>query len=459
MEEKVHRFKGFEDLLKRQAETIPDRPALIFFDREKKTMTYRQFYHAVLQRTAELKGKKKTCIGIAADGGIDCVIEIFASVLSGMQVVMLGRTIHKDYLQELITYTDMDILIGYDGSAADFEMGGGVRNCEGRILFFTSGTTERAKAVVLTDRSLMASAYNGGMMLPLKREDVLLNMLPLDHVFGFVCGLLWGLSCGASVALGRGPRHYLDDCDYFRPTALSAVPMLLGFLLKNNLLNEELRIILVGAGDCPDQLMDAVKAKGIRLSFGYGLTETSSGVAISTSGDPRAMAVCPDDRITIAEDGEILVESSTCMMIGYYKHYEDTGKVLKNGVLYTGDLGRFDENGLLHITGRKKEILVLPDGTKIFLPEYESELAGILHTDKLAAVLKNNSPVLVLEHSDMTEKEILDAVSPFMNTQPRGSRISEVIILNHAMPKTETGKIRRWELEKEIQSWSQEKRS
>lgn len=452
MGEKVVRFNGFEDLLKHQAGTIPDRTALIFFDGGKKTMTYRQFYRAVLQRTAELKGKKKTCIGIFTDGSIDCVTEIFASVLSGMQVVMLNRTIQKEYLQELITYTDMDILVNYPGSVSDFEMGSGVRNCEGRILFFTSGTTERAKAVVLSDRTLTASAWNGSMMLPLKQDDILLNVLPLDHVFGFVCGLLWGLSCGASVALGRGPRHYADDCSYFRPTVLSAVPMLLGFLLKNQLLNEEMRLILVGAGDCPDQLMNAVKAAGIQLSFGYGLTETSSGVAISTSGDPRAMAVCPDDKITIAGDGEILIESPECMMLGYYKHYEDTGKVLKNGVLYTGDLGRFDENGLLHITGRKKEILVLQDGTKIYLPEYEKELASLLHTEKLAAVLKDHKPVLVLEHSDMPEKAVLDAIEPFLKTQPRGSRISEVIVLNHALPRTETGKIRRWEIEKEIQS-------
>ena len=65
---------------------------------------------------------------------------------------------------------------------------------------FTSGTTERARAVVLTEGSLCASAACGSALLPLSGNDTLLCMLPLDHVFGFVCGLLWGLSSGAAVA-------------------------------------------------------------------------------------------------------------------------------------------------------------------------------------------------------------------------------------------------------------------
>ena len=121
---------------------------------------------------------------------------------------------------------------------------------------------------------------------------------------------------------------------------------------------------------------------GLRVSFGYGLTETSSGVAISVKGDPYAMEVCPDDTITIAEDGEILIEAPTCIMQGYYKRPDATREVLRGGVFHTGDLGMFDENGLLHITGRKKDMLVLPDGTKIFLPEYEAAIMQALgHTE------------------------------------------------------------------------------
>ena len=100
------------------------------------------------------------------------------------------------------------------------------------------------------------------------------------------------------------------------------------------------------------------------------------------------MEICPDDTITLAEDGEILIEAPTCMMKGYYKRPDSTAEVLRDGVLHTGDLGSFDINGRLHITGRKKDILVLPDGTKIFLPEYEARLMSALGHTELAVTLR-----------------------------------------------------------------------
>jgi Long-chain acyl-CoA synthetases (AMP-forming) len=115
-------------------------------------------------------------------------------------------------------------------------------------------------------------------------------------------------------------------------------------LLKYRALNPELRTILIGAGGCPPEILTAAKATDARVCFGYGLTETSSGVALSLGdGDPYAMTVCPDDRITIAEDGEVLIEAPTCMMQGYWRHPEDTAAALRNGVLHTGDLGTLDE--------------------------------------------------------------------------------------------------------------------
>ena len=316
----------------------------------------------------------------------------------------------------------------------------------GNILFFTSGTTERAKAVVLTERSLCQSAWNGSAKLPLSPGDILLGLLPLCHVFGFVCGLMWGLSCGACVALGRGPRHYADDCCFYRPTAVSLVPMLLGFFLRAGALNPELRHILIGAGDCPESLIAAARAAGPRVSFGYGLTETSSGVAISTGGDPFAMEICPDDTVTIAPDGEILVSAPTCVMRGYYKRPEDTAAVLRDGVLYTGDLGYLDGDGRLHITGRKKDVLVLPDGTKLFLPEYEAALSAALDGRELAVILRQGRPFLVCAGPG-SETEIMARLRPLMTGYPRGQQLSGVMIADGPLPRTATGKIKRWELQ------------
>lgn len=442
------RFEGFEHLLSHYAKLTPDAPALRY---ENRALSYSSLYDAVIRRSSELRDTGKTCIGILSDGSIDCVVEIFSANLAGMQIVMLDASLDTAMLMQLIRYTDIDMLWGDEDLTEELlpVLTGGVKDGEGRMLFFTSGTTARSKAVVLTDHSLCQSAWNGSAKLPLSPEDTLLCLLPLGHVFGFVCGLLWGLSCGSSVALGRGARHYLDDCDHYRPTAVSVVPMLMGFLLKQRCINPELRLILVGAGDCPAALLKSAADAGLRVSFGYGLTETSSGVAISVSGDPFAMEICPDDTITIADDGEILIQAPTCMMQGYYKMPDDTAAVLKDGVFHTGDLGMFDADGKLHITGRKKDMLVLPDGTKIFLPEYEAPLMQAFGSTELAVILREGRPALVFS-GEADPGDISEKLRDLMRTLPRGQQIAEIIVTADPLPRTATGKIKRWELQQKV---------
>ena len=446
------RFQSFEELLHYWAKESPDRTALCW---GQERCSFHELRERVLRRAAELKRLEKSCLGLLADGSMNCVVEIFAANIAGLQLVMLDASAPESILRGLIAYTDIDMLWGDPELCEELEgnLTHGVVEGKGKILFFTSGTTERAKAVVLTDNSLCQSAYNGSAKLPLQPEDKLLCMLPLGHVFGFVCGLLWGLSCGACVMLGRGARHYTDDFEYYKPTAVSVVPRLLGFLLQQQCLNKELQLILVGAGDCPPQLLQAVQAKGIRVSFGYGLTETSSGVAISTSGDPYAMEVCPDDTITIAEDGEILVAAPTCMMQGYYKWPQYTEEVLRHGILSTGDLGYFDADGRLHITGRKKDVLVMGDGTKIFLPEYEGALISALGHSELAVTLLDDRPVLV--YSGQADRDELQSrLRPVMEQLPRGQQISNILFVNEPLPRTASGKIKRWEIQQKVGTWA-----
>lgn len=447
------RFTGFEDLLRTQSKNYYRHTAVIYDEDFKIACTYGELYDRVLYRSSQLKSTGKTCIGILADFSFACIVEIFAANLAGMQIVMLDRTLPVTVLKELIAYTDADMLFGNRELVNELEdsLTEGTADGKGKILFFTSGTTERAKAVVLTDGKLMNSAWNGSYMLPLKTGDILLSILPLCHVFGFVCGLLWGLSCGASVALSRGPRHYTDDCTYFRPTVISVVPMLLRFLLQYNLMNPELELILVGAGDCSKETLNAVHATGRRISYGYGLTETSSGVAISVSGDPSAMEICPDDEIVIGEDDEILIKTDTCMMLGYYKLPEDTDAVLKDGYLHTGDLGQFDADGRLHIIGRKKEILVLSDGTKIFLPEYIREISYRLHTQEIAVVLRKDRPYIVVDDK-RSSGELMELLDDWIPTLHRDHQPAGIIIYGKKLPRTSTGKIKTWEIAKEIES-------
>ncbi len=444
------RFTSFFEMIGHFAEMTPNAPALLYGNEP--PVSFLSLKKRVEERAAVLRESGRTCMGILSDGSLPCVIELFAAVHAGLQVVMLDENAPDELLQRLLPYADIDCLWGDEELTEELSpyLSTGVSDGTGRLLFFTSGTTDRSKAVVLTEKSLMASAWNGIALLPLSPDDRLLCMLPLAHVFGFVCGLLWALSCGASAALGRGPRHYADDCLFYKPTALSAVPMLWGFLLKQQALNPELKLVLIGAGDCPAPLLAAAGSLGIRLSFGYGLTETSSGVALSLGSDPYAMTVCPDDTITLADDGEILIDAPTCLMQGYYKQPDAASAVLDGGLLHTGDLGRFDENGLLHIIGRKKEMLVLSDGTKIFLPEYEAACASHLQMPDLAVCLDEAERVVLVlgsvpdDHPE--EKDILRKLEPVLAERPRTQQIRRVVFRTEPLPRTATGKLRRWEI-------------
>ena len=447
------RFSGFSALLAHWAVQSPDAPALLY-DRhgEKEVCTFSELDRRVRDRANVLRSEHKQTLGILCDGSFGCVIEIFASVLAGRRTVLMNENASDRVLREQITEAGIDALFGdpelaeENGPYLSEHAEGG----EGTVLFFTSGTTSRAKAVVLTDASLMNSAYNGGALLPLTPSDTLLCMLPLDHVFGFVCGLLWGLSSGAAVALGRGARHYTDDCIFFRPTAISVVPALLGFLLKYRALNPELKLILVGAGGCSERILTAAKATDARVCIGYGLTETSSGVALSLGeGDPYAMTVCPDDAITIAPDGEVLISAPTCMMQGYWRKDADTAAVLRDGVLYTGDLGSIDETGKLKLTGRKKEILVLSDGTKLYLPEYEQALSDALGGESLCVLLVDDQPILVLEGAVRPTGAIWEAIRPVLDELPRNRQIKRIEFYEKPLPRTASGKIMRWAIQRE----------
>ncbi len=456
MTSKIVHYTGFKDLLDRMSAERGDAIAFLHGANDHyNRVTWTAFAQDVNERAEQLREGGKTCVAILADGSYACVVELFAANIAGLQVAMMDTAIPDKMLTQLLPYVDADMLwCPNEARAQELSayLAGPAAEPERRILFFTSGTTSRSKAVTLTDETLMNSAFGGSATFPLTAGDVLLCVLPLAHVFGFVCGLLWPWLCGATVALGRGGRHIFDDWTYFHPTATSVVPILLEHLLRRNIINPELQAILVGAGDCPDERLQEVRDRGIRLAFGYGLTETSSGVAISAEGqDPRALEVCPGSTITLAEDGEVLIQTPGAMMLGYYKLPDDTAEVLVDGVLHTGDLGSFDEQGRLRLQGRKKEMLVLPGGTKIYLPEYEREISEQLGTTEIAVVLRRGMPVLVLDDlADDTREAVMGKLKDVMETWQNDQRLADVVELGHELPRTATGKVQRWLLEAEL---------
>ena len=152
-----------------------------------------------------------------------------------------------------------------------------------------------------------------------------------------------------------------------------------------------------------------------------------------------------------AQDGGVLMKGSGSQGgIGYYKDSAGTEAVLKNGVLSTGDLGRFDERGLLHVTGRKKEILVFPDGTKLYLPEYEARLQAVLHDREFCVISVASAPALVLRGKESEREAVQAALEPLMRELPLPRRIKSVYFEPAPLPRTATGKLQRWVLQKKV---------
>ncbi len=375
---------------------------------------------------------------ITDEGTPGTIVDIFAHVIAGCDIIVADPMIPEEFTAQ---------------AAAAAEAVRSERE-EGELLFFTSGTTSRSKIVRLTSRSFCTSAWSGQSMLACGEGDVILSILPISHVFGFVCSMLWGLAYGATIALGRGVRHLIDDALFFNPTILPAVPSLINAMLRFDALNPGLRIALIGAAPCTAEATAALREKGIKVYLGYGLTETSSGIAITQDLDePDALYPCPGADIRVEEDGEVSVKTP-CMMQGYI----GASPVTEEDRFFTGDLGWFDDKGRLHLKGRKKDVLLLSDGTKIFCPEYEEDLTRISGLPDLGLSIKNGHAVLIAGScsddpsiSEDIRKKLLKNVGDYNRNLQRSQQIYDVIVRAEALPRTATGKLKRYELESQLQ--------
>jgi long-subunit acyl-CoA synthetase (AMP-forming) len=245
----------------------------------------------------------------------------------------------------------------------------------------------------------------------------------------------------------------VDDTLFLKPTILPAVPTLIGAMLKYETLNPELKIALIGAAPCTPEVTAALRAKGIDVYLGYGLTETSSGIAITQDLDePEALYPCPGADFRIEEDGEVTI-ATPCMMQGYI----GAEPMFDGDRFFTGDLGWFDEKGRLHLKGRKKDVLLMPDGTKIFCPEYEEELMQKTATPDLGIIMKDGHAVLVAGSltddpaiSAELRNKLLKTVGEYNKDLQRSQQIYDVIVRKDPLPRTVTGKLKRYELQDEI---------
>ena len=407
-------------------------------------ISYSGFAEMIREETLRVKAECSGVEVVIAEQTPDSIISIFAHVISGCDIIVADPMVPEEITARAAEAAKA-------AKAAREAMPGG--KGEGELLFFTSGTTSSSKIVRLTSQSFCTSAWSGQSMLACGEDDVILSILPLAHVFGFVCSMLWGLAYGATIALGRGVRHLVDDALFFDPTILPAVPTLINAMLRFDALNPGLRVALIGAAPCTPEVTAALREKGIKVYLGYGLTETSSGIAITQDLDePEALYPCPGADFRIEEDGEVTI-ATPCMMQGYI----GAEPMFEGDRFFTGDLGWFDDKGRLHLKGRKKDVLLMADGTKIFCPEYEENLEHLTGLPDLGVTMKNGRAVLVagsLSNDPATEADmrakLLKTVGEYNRSLQRSQQIYDVIVRAEPLPRTATGKIKRYELQEQI---------
>jgi long-chain acyl-CoA synthetase len=241
------------------------------------------------------------------------------------------------------------------------------------------------------------------------------------------------------MGLAESRETVIADCQAIKPTCMNGVPYFYDKVYRalcaasqqdkpgalKELLGGAVERCCAGGAALPDHLYDYFHAHGVALLQGYGLSESSPVISISTPALHRRRSCgrpIPGIEVRIASDGEIMTRGPHVMR-GYYKNEEATAEVLCDGWLATGDLGRMDDEGFLYITGRKKEILVTSGGKNI-APVY---LESLLTEDPLilqAMVVgdaRSYLAALIVPNIDVLQSELAG----------RGLSLSHEDALNH----------------------------
>lgn len=384
-------------------------------------------------------------------------------------------------------------------------------------LIFTSGTTGASKGVMLSHHNLCFDIYEARQMLYCGEKDVCLSVLPLHHVYECTVGFLAQLWSGSSVAFSEGVRYISRNMQEVHPTIMLCVPLLLETLYNklwmtirknglegkvramikatNALPNErmrmaakksvfraihknfggKLRIMASGGASVDPEILHGLRDLGLLTVQGYGLTECSPIAAVNRDTyyrDSSAGLAMPDvllDIYDVQDDGmgEIRVRGDN-VMLGYYGMPELTAEVIRDGWFYTGDLGYLDEDGFLHITGRKKNVIVTANGKNVFPEELETYLCrspfvaesvvvGVMNEKKkdldvVALIYPDRAHFEEVYGKGYTDEqvraELTRAVDDVNNLVQSYKRIVRFVPVAEEFPKNASRKIKRMGLEK-----------
>ena len=254
-------------------------------------------------------------------------------------------------------------------------------------IMFTSGTTGKSKGVMLTHRNLAENAT--ALDMGYEPGTVLMSVLPIHHAYCLSMDILKGTSVGAVICINDSLLRVAKNIRLFEPNMILMVPLMVETLakkleeaslipaplVKSRVFGKQFHTICSGGAYLNPAYIDLFKKYGITILQGYGMTECAPVISTNCNAATKAGSIgkcMPNCEVKIVDE-EIWVRGSSVMQ-GYYNMPEETVQTLEDGWLKTGDLGYIDEEGFLFLTGRKKNLIITPNGENVSPEEIENRL-------------------------------------------------------------------------------------
>ena len=394
-------------------------------------------------------------------------------------------------------------LISFDGEAFPSIPSGAIASCpllsgpadSLAAILYTSGTTGNPKGVMLTFGNLKVNLESVCDRVPIfTGESRTFALLPAHHILPLMGCVMAPLYSGGSIVLSHSldPAEMVATMRRHKATILIGVPrlyalfrkaivdnlkkspvgsllyrisMAIGRLSASRILlfpvqrkfGGHLRQMVSGGAPLDRDVARDLAACGFEVLEGYGMTECAPMITFPRPGSIRLGSCgnpCLPDSVRI-EDGEVLARGPH-VFAGYWKNPDATAEAIRDGWLHTGDLGYLDPDNFLFITGRKKEIVVLPNGKKVNPSELEEKLAAMSPDVKEVAVVLRNDLLHALivpapgfldgipaKQADHFRWNLLE---PYNRLVSPAKKITQLTILSGELPKTRLGKLKRHEL-------------
>lgn len=363
-------------------------------------------------------------------------------------------------------------------------------------IIYTSGTTGKPKGVMLTFRNLEVNLIAVSAKIPIFRKaDTTLMLLPLHHILPLMGTLVIPIATGGKIAIcpSMASEEILKTLNKAKVSIIIGVPRLYSAIrgglmdkikksavakalfyiaLKVNSLSfsrfvfasvqkkfgGNIRFLVSGGAALDVEVARDLRNVGFEILEGYGMTEAAPMITFTRPGKVKIGSAgealyCSDIQI---RDGEIVVSGENIMK-GYYNKPEETAEVIKDNWLYTGDLGYLDSKGLLYITGRRKEIIILSNGKNINPVDIEEQIVkthpvvkevGVFQDgDRLRAIIVPDPKVYneqdIAKQKDFIRQHVLQ---PYNQSVVPYKMVLSFSVYFEELPKTRIGKIQRFKL-------------